>query len=555
MRRDYLLITGLAILFFFPFLGAVHLFDRGEACIAESAREMLLTGEWVRPQVGFQPFPGRPPMFLWAQAISMYFFGVNEFAARFPNAVCGLVTLLLVYRIGSRLHDRMFAWLWVLAWLGSFLPHLYFRSGVVDPWFNLLVFSGLYGFIEFRWQFLTAKNEPSFWKRYRYLLAGGGLLGMAVMTKGFSAYLIAMLVLGLYWARYRFRGRGYLSHLALFSAAAMLWMAAWIGLDACLHGPGYVGRFMSEQIRLFSAPAGAEGGFYGEQIFILLLGCFPVSVFALANIWGDRQSEEELLESDTLAACKRSDLVTWMQLLFWTGFALASVVRTNMIHYASLCYFPLTYLGAVTLWRAIRWDILPKAVNYLLPGVGVLLGAAVMVLPHFMKYHSDRIKTVFAGDPFAQASIEAVVPWANWQGAPGLILAVASIVAWYFWRKYRPWLTAQAVFAGGALFAFLTSLFIVCNIEKHLQGAAVEFYQSKCGKDCRIRPVGFISYAHLFYARQNPDSATGHTYFVARVSDLCGLPEVPGCRELYRKNGFVFFEYDPAQSPSAGKGK
>lgn len=543
MRRDYLLITGLAILFFFSFLGGVHLFDRDEVSIAECAREMLLTGEWIRPQIDFHAFSERPPMFLWAQAISMYLFGINEFAARFPNAVCGLVTLLLVYRIGSRLHDRMFAWIWVLAWLGSILPHLFFRSGIVDPWFNLLVFAGLYGFIEFRWQFLTAQHKQSFLGRYKYLLVGGGLLGMAIMTKGFSAYLIAMLVLGLYWGRYRFQGKGYFAHLAVFSAAAMFWVAAWIGLDAFLHGSGYIGRFLADQSRFFTAPPGSEGGFYGEQLVILLLGCFPVSVFALPNMWGDRQPAEELMESNTLAACKRSDLVTWMQLLFWSGLVLASVVRTDSIQYSSLCYFPLTYLGSITIWRAVRWDIQPRVVGYLLPAVGVLFGAAVMAIPYYLGHHSSILRVVFADNPFALAAIDANIPWTFWQAIPGFILAIASIAGWILWRNYRPWLSAQIVFAGGALFTFLSSLFILCNIEKHAQGAAVEFYQSKCGSDCRIRPVGFKTYAHLFYGCRKPDAENGKIYFVAKVSDLCGLPEMPGCNELYRKNGFVFFEY------------
>lgn len=551
MRRDYLIISGLAFLFFFPFLGGVHLFDREEIYLAECAREMLLTGEWIRPQIDFQPFFERPPLFLWAQAVSMKLFGINEFAARLPNAICGLITLLVVYRIGSRLHDRMFAWLWVLAWIGSFLPHFYFRSGIIDPWFNLLVFAGLYGFIEFRWQFLSGGQHRSFWKRYRYLIFGGGLLGMAVMTKGFGAYLVSVLVLGLYWARYRFQGKAYLTHLALFSSVAFVWVGGWIGLDALLHGVHCIGRFMADQTRYFSFPAGGDGGFVGEHAIILLLGCFPVSIFALPNMWGDRQSPDELMESDTLAACKRSDLVTWMQLLFWVSFLLFGLARTNILHYSSLCYFPLTYLGAVTIWRAIRWDALPGIVGVLLPVTGVLLGLAVMIIPYSLSLNGDFVKTFFAGDPFALASLETNNRWSVWQGLPGLMLAVSSIAGWHYWRTYRPWLTAQVVFAGGAIFASLSSFLILNNIERQSQGAAIEFYQSKCGNDCSIRPVGFKTYAHLFYGCQKPADGRQKTYYVAKVSDLCGLPEMPGCRELYRKNGFVFFEYFPGAPPEA----
>jgi hypothetical protein len=72
--------------------------------------------------------------------------------------------------------------------------------------------------------------------------------------------------------------------------------------------------------------------------------------------------------------------------------------------------------------------------------------------------------------------------------------------------------------------------------------------------------MGFKSYAHLFYAGKRPvigdthiDDAESLThgnpgkkiYFVAKINRLEGLPELPGCHELYRKNGFVFFERIP----------
>ncbi|HND88400.1 MAG TPA: phospholipid carrier-dependent glycosyltransferase, partial [Saprospiraceae bacterium] len=406
MRRDYLLLSGLAILFFFPCLGLVHLFDWDEINFAECAREMLLTGDWMRPQVDYEPFWEKPPLFLWMQAASMSLFGINEFAARLPNAICGWATLLLVYHLGLRLHDRMFGWLWALAWLGSLLPHLYFRSGIIDPWFNFFIFCGLYGFIEFRWQFFTRDSKrQSRWVRYRHLLLGGGVLGLAVLTKGPTAYLIALLVLVLYWARYRFTGRGYLRHVVLFSAAAAGAALLWFGAEVLMHGTWFVQEFLAYQVRLFATPDSGHGGFLGYHVVVLLLGCFPVSVFALPNLWGDRTTEEELMEADTLASCKRSDFGTWMQLLFWVVLVLFSVVRTKIVHYSSLAYFPLTYLGAATLWRAIRWKVYPKAVTLLLPALGVLLGAAAAALP-WLGQRPHLLRPLFSRDPFGAANLE-----------------------------------------------------------------------------------------------------------------------------------------------------
>lgn len=556
MRRDYLILTGLALLFFFPLLGGVHLFDWDEINFAECAREMLATGDWGRPQIDFEPFWEKPPLFLWMQALSMSVFGVGEFAARFPNAVCGLATLLLVYHIGRRLHDRLFGWIWALAWLGSLLPHLYFRSGIIDPWFNFFIFCGLYGFIEFRWRFFSTEKTLSFWLRYRPLLLGGGLLGLAIMTKGPTAFLIVLLVLLAYWARYRFRAKGYARHLLLFSLAAGVAAGVWFGVEILLHGTWFVREFITYQIRLFSTPDAGHGGFFGYHFVVLLLGCFPASVFALPNLWGDRQCEDEMLESDTLDACKRSDFVTWMQILFWVVLILFSIVRTKIVHYSSLCYFPLTYLGAVTLWRAIHWAVRPRITSMLLPGLGVLLGAAIVALPWLGK-NMEQLRPLLARDPFALANLEAHVCWQLWQGLPGLILAGSSVAAGIYWWRHRPWLAAQIAFGGGAVGVGLTLLFIVPNIEAHSQRAAVEFYESKAGEDCFVQPVGFKSYAHLFYTRKPPVGADktvddypalAHgqpgkkVYFVAKITNLGELPTLPDVQELYRKNGFVFFE-------------
>lgn len=559
MRRDYLLLSGLAFLFFFPFLGSVHLFDWDEINFAECAREMLLTGDWMRPQIDFEPFWEKPPLFLWMQALSMQVFGVNEFAARLPNALCGWATLLLVFQIGYRIHDRLFGWLWVLLWLGSLLPHLYFRSGIIDPWFNFFIFAGLYGFIEFRWRFFNHPKGQSLWLRYRHLIVGGLLLGLAILTKGPTAYLIVMLVLLAYWAKYRFKGKGYWLHLGYFSVAAAVAALLWFGAEMLLHGPWFVQEFLGYQVRLFRTEDSGHGGFFGYHFVVLLLGCFPASVFAIPQLLGARDCEEEELESEPVVSCMRYDFGTWMRLLFWVVLLLFSLVRTKIVHYSSLCYFPLTYLGAVTLWRAIRWQVFPKGSAVLLSLIGVLLGGAVAALPYFGQ-HLDLIKPLFAADPFAMSNLEAEVSWELWQGIPGLVLVLSSIAGAWYWVKKKAWKTAQWMLAGGSVFVGGTLLFVVCNIEAYSQRAAIEFYEDKCGHPCFIKPVGFKSYAHLFYScKQDPgpdktvdnldrllnEPVPLNTYFVAKINRLHPLPDIPGVREIGRKNGFVFFERKP----------
>ena len=83
----------------------IHLFDWDEINFAEIAREMVVTGDYMLVQVDYLPFWEKPPLFMWMQALAMNIFGIGEFGARLPNAICGIVTLLVLLNIGEKLYD------------------------------------------------------------------------------------------------------------------------------------------------------------------------------------------------------------------------------------------------------------------------------------------------------------------------------------------------------------------------------------------------------------------------------------------------------------------
>jgi 4-amino-4-deoxy-L-arabinose transferase-like glycosyltransferase len=108
-----LLIVIIGALFFIPYLGNVHLFDWDEINFAESAREMIVTGDYLNVRIDYEPFHEKPPLFIWFQVFSMQTFGVNEFAARLPNALCGIITLLVIFSIGKKFFNDKFGLIWV----------------------------------------------------------------------------------------------------------------------------------------------------------------------------------------------------------------------------------------------------------------------------------------------------------------------------------------------------------------------------------------------------------------------------------------------------------
>ena len=185
----YLIIVLIGGIFFLPFLGDVHLFDWDEINFAESAREMIVSGNYSKVQINFQGFWEKPPLFIWMQVVSMKIFGVNEFAARFPNAVFGILTLCLIYRTGKKNFKGHIAHWWVLSYLGAITPHLYFKTGLIDPVFNFFIFLGILQFFE------ALKNHSSAYNANRHFLKAGFYTGIAILCKGPVALLVSVLVL------------------------------------------------------------------------------------------------------------------------------------------------------------------------------------------------------------------------------------------------------------------------------------------------------------------------------------------------------------------------
>src|SRR5271167_4902401 len=73
------------------------LIDRDEGWYTAVSRAMLEQGDWVVPRFRGEVFSGKPVLAYWFQATSMAIFGATPFAARFPSAVCGVLTLSLLW--------------------------------------------------------------------------------------------------------------------------------------------------------------------------------------------------------------------------------------------------------------------------------------------------------------------------------------------------------------------------------------------------------------------------------------------------------------------------
>lgn len=536
LPAEWIIILG-ATLLFVPFLGTTHLFDWDEINFAEASREMLVTGNWAIPQIGFEPFWEKPPLFFWLQAIAMKIFGVNEFAARFPNAVCGIITLLVLYRLGKKMVSDQFGWMWTLIYAGSLLPQLYFKSGIIDPWFNLFIFLAVYQ--------LAAYSEWHNQRPVSRILLAGLFTGLAVMTKGPVALLIVGLCYGVFALLNRFRNFMKPLHILYFLLVTALAGSIWF-IALLMNGQQHIiTEFIVYQVRLFQTEDAGHGGPFFYHFIVLLIGCFPAAALSILSMRIRQRT------NDT-----PRHFLLWMSILFWVTLLLFSIVKTKIVHYSSLCYFPLTYLAAVSFYHLYKrkWD-LPAWNKWLQVGTGLLLSLLLIGITFIDQLKPYLLQPGRVKDEFARANLAADVTWTGWEKVPGLLL-LGAVVLFIVGASRNIRRALVGLFLLSMIAINLLINLITPKVEPYSQGAAIEFYKSKQGEAAVVEPLRFKSYAHLFYTRRQPQFTRSVADSIRQFNSHPEIPvyyvgkiqnreenerDMPYLEKLYEKNGFVFY--------------
>lgn len=493
MNRAFLpslLIFLVSLALFVPYLGSVNLFDWDEINFAECAREMIVTGNYSTVQIDYLPFWEKPPLFIWMQALSMQVFNDPEFAARFPNAVCGAVTLVVIYLLGRRIYDGKFGMLWVLAYAGSLLPGFYFHSGIIDPWFNLFIFLGIYQFALYANDFPSVSTQRLFNRR---IFLSAFFIALAVLTKG----PVALLVFGICFLVWRFmKRRAIMSwpHFFVYAAISLSLAGAWF-IALALQGKGHlVLEFILYQVRLFSTEDAGHGGSFFYHWIVLLAGCFPASILAIRALRrkaGDTPFELHMLK--------------WMRILFWVVLILFSIVKTKIIHYSSLCYFPLTYLAAYTAYKlytgAFEWK---KWMTLLLAFVALIYVSAFTLVPFLDSYKAQLIATGWVKDAFAAGNLEVDAAWTGWEWITGVLLAVGVVAAFLLIGRKNYSAGLPVLFTTVLITTTLAAVLIAPRVEEYSQATAIRYWEKHAHPDIYLETLGYKSYAQYFYGNVQP---------------------------------------------------
>lgn len=228
-------------------LGGARSFTGHECFVAEGAREMLVTGDWLVPRINGEPWLEKPPLPHWTVALSASYGGLSEFTARMPSAILGLVGILLITDLAVRWLGPLKGILTGLIQATTFYTITYARLAEADVYLWCIVTACLWVFGR-AW---VTDEFPSFARRWSgclFLI----LLGLSQLAKGplFGAVLALMPCVAFLVLQRRFAAWQWFVHpigLGLMVLIAMAWPAAilWQHPDAArlwwIHTFGRVG--------------------------------------------------------------------------------------------------------------------------------------------------------------------------------------------------------------------------------------------------------------------------------------------------------------------------
>ncbi|MFS8823611.1 ArnT family glycosyltransferase [Synechococcus sp. R6-6] len=479
--------------------GIPYLFDWDELIYASLARQMLASGDPFSLAINGEPFFEKPPLFFWLQALSMAVLGMNEWAARLPNAWVGGITVALLVGWGSHLRGVGFGCLWGILLLTGYLPLFFYKTGLIDPLLNLGMGVGL-GSLLAADQARRVGCSGRVWKA-----VGALALGLAVLAKGPVGLVLPLAIWILYklWQRDPpLRWGESLVFLSLAVAVPLTWLA----LEGVQRGPEWVEEFGRYQWRILTSSDGHPGPVY-FHLLAFALGCFPWGALALAEIL---QPIPRSVGSVDLTRRAESLLLV----AFGVVLALFSLlVQTKLVHYTSLLYPIGAYFAALRLQRLVaekRGPSFWESAWILLSGLFWL--ALWLLLPWLGSQDPAGLVQawVFAGipDDFSSSLVlgylQAEVEWPVLTYVPAAILLL-GILLWSRGRR-RAWGWTVLLLATG-LSAQLAWCWVFPRLLQHTQGGAVHFFRQFATSENNAQPAlsgtvglyGFRSFVPYFY--------------------------------------------------------
>ncbi|MAM58930.1 MAG: hypothetical protein CMN25_16565 [Salinicola sp.] len=216
-RRAWLLLMLFAVILLGIGIGLRDPWPADEPRFALNALEMLRTGQFWFPHRGGELYPDKPPVFMWASALSIALTGSVRLGFLIPTTLAALGCLVLVVDLSRRLYGRRLAIMSGLTLLAALQFVLQAKTAQIDMMLTFFTTLGTYGLLR------HALLGPS----KRWWLIGWGAMGLGIITKGVGILPLALLPAWLWLAHRGSVTRIGVKDLLQGLTVLMLCIAAW----------------------------------------------------------------------------------------------------------------------------------------------------------------------------------------------------------------------------------------------------------------------------------------------------------------------------------------
>jgi 4-amino-4-deoxy-L-arabinose transferase-like glycosyltransferase len=331
----FILLVLCSGLFFFR-LGVPGLMDPDEGRYAEIAREMLVTGDAITPQLNFLPYLEKPPLVYWLTALSLSLGGLNEWAARFIPALSAIGGVMAAYWLAATLWGPGTGFLAAMVTATSSGYFILGRLLILDMTLTCCLTWGI------ALAYVAVRNQERHYLLWAYLA-----LGLAVLAKGPVAVVLpALIFLSWFLLQKQWRDIFQLWHpggALIFAVVVLPWyiLVAWRNPDFWNY------FFFQEHIQRFLAPRVHAGEPFYFYFGVLVSGFLPW-VFLLPWAWQASVAEGPASE----ASQDRLFLLLWFGVIF----LFFSLARSKLFPYLLPGLPPLAILVAWALTGDQQFD-------------------------------------------------------------------------------------------------------------------------------------------------------------------------------------------------------
>jgi 4-amino-4-deoxy-L-arabinose transferase-like glycosyltransferase len=265
LRKQLGIIFFVGLVLFFLGNRDLWITDPVESNYALTAKEMLLSGDYISPRIYGSYWYDKPVFFYWELIAAFKLFGINEFAARFFPALFGMVGLFVTYFFAKRMYDAKTGFASAIILATSLEYWLLSKTIITDM--TLFVFSNAV-LIFF---YLAYTGEKKVYYYLCYVFAA-----LAVLTKGPIGILLPgfILVLFILWKRQfaEVKKMKFFSGMLLFFIIAGSWYYMMYGL----HGEIFISTFLGVH-NMLRATVSEHPTFnvWYYYLAIFIIGFFP----------------------------------------------------------------------------------------------------------------------------------------------------------------------------------------------------------------------------------------------------------------------------------------